>query len=411
MTERAHSLAAPQNDLSAGGKPVGRRFTIASQTSDSLARAARFLTPHGPIDTPAFMPVGTAATVKGLTPADLQVLRPACILANAYHLWLRPGAGTVRRAGGIHSFMGWPGPVLTDSGGFQLLSLAHLANIHECGAEIRSHLDGELRMLSPERAMAVQASLGSDIAMALDVCPPYPCTPQALVEATERTTRWARRSLEAEHAPGQAVFGIVQGGVDHDLRRASAEAIGALGFDGFGIGGLSVGEERDATWSALETAVAYLPADRPRYLMGVGSPDDMVEAISRGIDLFDCVLPTRLGRNGAVFTRRGRMDLRNAALAARRDPIDPTCDCLACTRFSLGYLHHQVRAREELGLRLASIHNVRFLVRLAAEARQAILEDRFAAFRAAAVPEWQRPNAVAGRANRERWLLGRGVPE
>ncbi len=355
------------------------------------------------------MPVGTAATVKGLTPADLAALEPACILANTYHLWLRPGEDTVRRAGGIHAFMGWPGPVLTDSGGFQLLSLAHLADIREGGAEIRSHLDGELRMLSPERAMAVQASLGSDIAMALDVCPPYPCTPMALREATERTARWARRSLEAEHAPGQLVFGIVQGGADGELRRASAEAIGAMEFDGFGIGGLSVGEERDATWPALDAAVTYLPGDRPRYLMGVGSPDDVVEAISRGIDLFDCVLPTRLGRNGAVFTDRGRLDLRNAALATRRDPIDPMCDCLACTRFSLGYLHHQVRAREELGLRLASIHNVRFLVRLARDARRAILEGRFADFRATAVPAWQRPNAVAGRANRERWLQGHGV--
>ncbi len=357
------------------------------------------------------MPVGTAATVKGLTPADLERLGPACILANTYHLWLRPGAEVVQRAGGIHAFMGWPGPVLTDSGGFQLLSLAHLAEVHEGGAEIRSHLDGEVRLLSPERAMAVQASLGSDIAMALDVCPPYPCTREALVEATERTARWARRSLAAEHAHGQAVFGIVQGGVDRELRRASAEAIGSLGFDGFGIGGLSVGEERAATWPALDTALVHLPADRPRYLMGVGSPDDIVEAISRGIDLFDCVLPTRLGRNGAVFTPRGRLDLRNAALASRRDPIDPACDCLACTRFSLGYLHHQVRAREELGLRLASIHNVRFLVRLAAEARKAILEHRFAEFRRAAIREWRRPDAVAGRANREHWLRDHGVAE
>jgi queuine tRNA-ribosyltransferase len=384
-------------------------LTVEAQAADCPARAGHFPTAHGEIETPAFMPVGTAATVKGLTPADLTALEPACILANTYHLWLRPGADTVRRAGGLHAFMGWPGAILTDSGGFQLLSLAHLADIHEGGAEIRSHLDGELRMLSPERAMAVQASLGSDIAMALDVCPPYPCPPEALVEATERTTRWARRSLEAEHAPCQLVFGIVQGGVDRALRRSSAEAIGEMGFDGFGIGGLSVGEEREATWPALDTVVAHLPQERPRYLMGVGSPDDVVEAISRGVDLFDCVLPTRLGRNGAVFTDHGRLDLRNAALAARHDPIDPNCDCLACTRFSLGYLHHQIRAREELGLRLASIHNVHFLVRLARDARQAILEGRFAEFRESAVPEWQRPNAAAGRADRARWLRRQGV--
>jgi queuine tRNA-ribosyltransferase len=255
--------------------------------------------------------------------------------------------------------------------------------------------------------MAIQAALGSDIAMALDVCPPYPCSPVDLLEATDRTTRWARRSLEGEHAAGQAVFGIVQGGVDLELRRASAEAIAALGFDGFGIGGLSVGEAREATWPALEAAIRHLPPDRPRYLMGVGSPDDVIAAIARGVDLFDCVLPTRLGRNGAVFTPSGRLDLRSSALAPRRDPIDPDCDCLACTQFTLGYLHHLVRAQEELGLRLASIHNVRFLVSLTVRARQAILAGGFAEFVATAVPDWRRPDAAAGRANREHWLRAR----
>jgi queuine tRNA-ribosyltransferase len=265
--------------------------------------------------------------------------------------------------------------------------------------------------LSPERAMAIQAALGSDIAMALDVCPPYPCSATDLADATDRTARWARRSLETDHALGQAVFGIVQGGVDLALRRTSAETMASLGFDGYGIGGLSVGEDRDSTWPALEVAVAHLPADRPRYLMGVGSPDDVVEAIARGVDLFDCVLPTRLGRNGSVITSRGRLDLRNAGLARRVDPIDPGCDCFTCTHFSVGYLHHLVRGQEELGLRLASIHNVRYLVRLAKNARQAILDGRFAEFRTSAVPDWRRPDAAVGRANRARWLQARvGAP-
>jgi queuine tRNA-ribosyltransferase len=387
------------------------RFSVLAHAEDGVARAAVFRTVHGAIETPAFMPVGTAATVKGLTPADLEALGPSCVLANTYHLWLRPGPDTVRRAGGIHAFMGWNGPILTDSGGFQLLSLAHLARIGEGGAEIHSHLDGELYFLSPERAMAIQAALGSDIAMALDVCPPYPCAPTDLRDATDRTSRWAARSLAAEHSSGQAVFGIVQGGVDLELRRASAEMIAALGFDGYGIGGMSVGEDRESTWPALETAIAHLPVNRPRYLMGVGSPDDVVEAIARGVDLFDCVLPTRLGRNGAVLTTRGRLDLRNAGLAARREPIDPDCDCPTCAQFSVGYLHHLVRGQEELGLRLASIHNVRFLVRLAAKAREAIIAGRFAEFRACAVPDWRRPDASVGRVNRQRWLKARaGAP-
>lgn len=385
-------------------------FSIVARASECEARAGVLRTGHGAIETPAFMPVGTLATVKGLTPADLESLRPACVLANAFHLWLRPGEDTIRRAGGIHAFMGWRGPVLTDSGGFQLLSLSHLATIDEWGAVMRSPYDGEVRCLTPERAMEVQAALGSDIAMVLDVCPPYPCRAVDLAEATHRTTRWAQRSLAAGRANGQAVFGIVQGGTDPELRQASASALVRLGFEGYGIGGLSVGEERSATWRALSAAVACLPDDRPRYLMGVGAPDDVLEAIAHGVDLFDCVLPTRLGRNGAVFTTWGRMDLRSADLATSRGPIDPECDCLACRRFSVGYVHHLVRAREELGLRLASIHNVRFLIRLVADARRAIVDDRFARFRARVLANWHRPDAELARQNRERWTRRRGGP-
>jgi queuine tRNA-ribosyltransferase len=257
--------------------------------------------------------------------------------------------------------------------------------------------------------MAVQAALGSDIAMVLDVCPPHPCPPAELIAATSRTTRWAERSLAAPHAPGQAIFGIVQGGVDLGLRRSSARSLAQMGFDGYGIGGLSVGEERAATWPALDAALAELPSDRPRYLMGVGEPDDLLEAIARGVDMFDCVLPTRLGRNGTVMLPTGRLDLRRTALAGQSGPLDPACDCSVCARFSVGYLHHLVRSGEELGLRLASTHNVRFLLRLAEGARAAILAGRFEEYRSEALRTWRRSDRTAGRENRARWLRARAT--
>lgn len=334
-------------------------------------------TEHGPIETPGFMPVGTQATVKGLTPRELLEIGAQCVLANTYHLWLRPGTELIERLGGLHRFMGWNGPILTDSGGFQVLSLAALRQIDEQGVTFASHLDGAARLLTPELAMEVQAALGSDIAMALDVCPPYPCGDRDLREATERTFRWAERCLKPAPRGRQLRFGIVQGGVEEVLRRRAARTIGALPFDGWAIGGLLVGEPRERTWQALDAVLDGLPPDGPRYLMGAGAPADILSAISRGVDLFDSVLPTRLGRTGAVFTPGGRLNLRSAELARRDAPLDPTCDCPACRGYSVAYLHHLVRAREDLGLRLASLHNVRFLVRLAGEARRAILEGRF----------------------------------
>jgi queuine tRNA-ribosyltransferase len=276
--------------------------------------------------------------------------------------------------------MGWNGPILTDSGGFQLLSLRALARIEERGATLESPVDGTPRCLTPEVAMEVQADLGSDIAMVLDVCSPYPCDPADLVAATDRTARWAARSLRSRHAAAQSVFGIVQGGTNLELRRRSARAIAALGFDGYAIGGLSVGEERRETWPALDAAIDELPPQAPRYLMGVGAPRDLLEGIGRGVDLFDSVFPTRLGRRGSVFVREGRRDLLSSQESQQREPIDPTCDCAACASFSVGYLHHLLRAREELGMRLASLHNVGFLTRLAASARDAIVEGCFSDF-------------------------------
>lgn len=352
-------------------------------------------TRHGTIHTPAFMPVGTLASVKGLTPAELEAVGSSALLANAYHLWVGPGADVIRKAGGLHRFMGWKGSILTDSGGFQLLSLGKLTRIEERGARILSPFDQQERMLSPEVAMEIQTQLDSDIAMILDICPPYPCAPDELREATDRTTRWARRALSAPRPEGQAIFGIVQGGIDRALRCRSAQQLADLSFDGYGIGGLSVGEERAKTWPAVETALRWLPPQRPRYLMGVGAPDDILEGIARGIDLFDSVLPTRLGRNGSVFTDRGRLDLHSATLAGRAAPLDAACDCPACVGFPLAYLHHLVRSGQDLGLRLASLHNVRYLTRLAAEARRAIVENRFPWFCRDALRAWPRSLAAA----------------
>lgn len=344
------------------------------------ARAGILSTPRGCIHTPAFMPVGTLASVKGLDTRELDAAGVECVVANAYHLSLRPGVDVIAQAGGLHAFMGWDRPILTDSGGFQVLSLARLRHIDEQGVTFQD-ARGEKRKLTPEAAMEIQAVLAPDIAVVLDVCLPYPCGALETEEAAERTIRWARRSLQARGRFGQPVFGIVQGGVDPVLRRRSAQALASLPFDGYGIGGLSVGETRNVTWPAVEGAVGPLPPDRPRHLMGVGAPDDVTAAIAHGIDLFDCVLPTRLGRSGIALTASGRLDVRSSTLARSVHALDPACICPACSHFSLGYLHHLVRCREDLALRLLSLHNVRFLARLAADARQAIVEGRFDAGR------------------------------
>jgi len=336
------------------------------------ARRGRLHTAHGMIHTPAFMPVGTQATVKALTPDEVRDLGAQVLLGNTYHLALRPGADRIARLGGLHRFMGWEGAILTDSGGFQVFSLDHLVKVSDDGATFRSHLDGSEQRFTPESVMAIQRQLRSDVAMAFDQPVSWPATDMTARVAMERTHRWAERCLTAEAAPGQLRFGITQGGFDDELRRKSAAVLGQLPFDGFGVGGLSLGEPKTVTYRLLSLQTAILPRDRPRYLMGVGTPADLVEAIARGIDMFDCVLPTRIARNGSILTRGGRINLRNRRFIEDAGPPDEGCDCYTCQRFSRAYLRHLFMAGEILGHRLASIHNLRLLVRLVAQIREKI---------------------------------------
>ncbi len=345
------------------------------------ARIGRLITPHGPIDTPQFMPVGTQATVKALTPGDLHAAGAQMILGNTYHLNLRPTAERIAALGGLHRFMGWDGPILTDSGGFQVFSLAHLRSVDDDGVTFTSHLDGSTHRLTPERAMEIQALLGSDVAMAFDqlVDPVLPRPDVA--EAMERTHSWARRCLDAR-SPGQAVFGIVQGGVDAELRRESVSAIADMDFDGIAIGGLSVGESKADMASTLEVVAEALGTDpRPRYLMGVGSPVDFFTAVERGIDLFDCVLPTRVARTGQVWTDAGRLNLRNAGFLDDPEPIDAACACEACRGFSRAYVAHLFRARELLAYRLATVHNVTWTLELMRRLRASLVDGSFGTLR------------------------------
>ncbi len=347
------------------------------------ARVGRIMTPHGPIDTPQFMPVGTQATVKSLTPGDLHSAGAEMILGNTYHLNLRPTAERIARLGGLHRFMGWDGPILTDSGGFQVFSLADLRSVDEDGVTFTSHLDGSTHRLTPERAMEIQALLGSDVAMAFDqlVDPGLPVA--EVKDAMERTHRWAARSLAARGRADQATFGIVQGGVDAHLRRSSVAAIAALPFDGIAVGGLSVGESKTEMAATLDVVAEALGDDpRPRYLMGVGSPVDFFSAAERGIDLFDCVLPTRVARTGQVWTDGGRLNLRNAAFMDDPAPIDADCACEACRNHSRAYIAHLFRARELLAYRLASVHNVTWTLKLMRRLRASLTDGSFGALRA-----------------------------
>jgi queuine tRNA-ribosyltransferase len=333
------------------------------------------------------MPVGTAATVKAMKPADVRGSGADIILGNTYHLMLRPGAERVARLGGLHAFMGWERPILTDSGGYQVMSLSKLAKVTEEGVAFKSHLDGSKHMISPERSMEIQRLLGSDIVMAFDQLVPTTSTRDAQVEAMERSMRWARRSREAfdsgaEHAAGAALFGIQQGALDEGLRRASAEALIEIGFDGYAVGGLAVGEGQEAMFGCLDFAPGQLPADRPRYLMGVGKPDDIVGAVERGIDMFDCVLPTRSGRTGQAFTRTGPINIRNARFGEDKGPLDSVCSCPVCGRWSRAYLHHLVRSDEILGAMLMTEHNIWFYQELMSDLRVAISERRLTRFAA-----------------------------
>jgi queuine tRNA-ribosyltransferase len=357
-------------------------FTLEAVDAETGARAGRFETPHGPVLTPAFMPVGTQATVKSLDPTELHALGARMVLANTYHLSRRPGAETVARLGGLHRFMAWDGPLLTDSGGFQVFSLAHLRRLDEDGVTFRSHIDGSERRLTPEVAIEAQEQLGADVIMAFDECIEAPATYERARDALERTHRWAERCRRAHTRPDQALFGIVQGGLFDDLRLEGARAIGALDFPGYAIGGVSVGESKADCWRVAALVAPRLPPGRPRYLMGVGSPEDLVQGVGAGIDLFDCVLPTRLARNGTVLTDSGRESLVRSRWRETEGPFDPTCDCSTCARFSAAYLHHLFRAEELLGHRLASVHNLRYMARLSDRMRQAVMEGRFGAWRA-----------------------------
>jgi queuine tRNA-ribosyltransferase len=354
-------------------------FDFSLQARDGRGRAGTFTTPHGPLATPVFAPVGTQATVKALTPDQLEALGASLILANTYHLYLRPGDELIGRMGGLHRFMHWNGPILTDSGGFQVFSLTNRSSVDADGVTFRSHLDGSEHRLTPEKAIAIQENLGADIIMALDVCP-APNDRPAVELATERTHRWAERCLAAHTRDDQALFGIVQGGVFDDLRRQSAAFIGGSDFVGIGIGGLSVGESKAETLAALDLLDDALPEDRPRYLMGVGSPDDLVEGVQRGVDMFDCVLPTRMARNHAALTPTGRLNLRRADYAEDDRPIDPECACYTCRTFTRSYLRHLCVAGEMLAATLLSIHNLHTLVALMRDLRQAILDSRLEAF-------------------------------
>ncbi|WP_374944298.1 tRNA guanosine(34) transglycosylase Tgt [Sphingomonas sp.] len=361
------------------------RFAFSIHATCGKARTGTIRMGRGDIRTPAFMPVGTAATVKAMKPADVAAAGADILLGNTYHLMLRPGAERVARLGGLHALMGWSKPILTDSGGYQVMSLADLTKRSEDGVAFKSHLDGSRHLLNPERSMEIQRLLGSDIVMAFDELVPTTSTPEVQMAAMERSMRWAKRSRDAfdaggEHAERAALFGIQQGALDEGLRKASADALTAIGFDGYAVGGLAVGEGQDAMFAALDFAPDQLPADKPRYLMGVGKPTDIVGAVERGVDMFDCVLPTRSGRTGQAFTRAGPLNIRNARHAEDTGPLDPACACPVCTTWSRAYLHHLVRAGEILGAMLMTEHNICFYQDLMADLREAIADRRLPQF-------------------------------
>lgn len=358
------------------------RYELIKECKNTGARLGKLHTPHGIIDTPAFMPVGTQATVKAMSPDELKDIGAQIILSNTYHLYIRSGHKLVEKAGGLHGFMNWDRPILTDSGGFQVFSLNELRKITEEGVEFKSHLDGSKHFFSPEFVMEIEQSLGADIIMAFDECTPYPCDKDYAQKSMERTIRWLKRCISAHNNyENQALFGIVQGSVFRDLRIESAKMTVDLDLPGYAIGGLSVGEPKDVMNEVLEYTVPYLPENKPRYLMGVGSPDSLIDGSIRGIDMFDCVLPTRIARNGTVMTTNGKLVVRNAEYADDLRPMDDSCDCYACKNFSRAYIRHLIKAGEILGARLTTIHNLRFLQNLMKDIRNAIADDNLLGFK------------------------------
>lgn len=353
-------------------------YELIKKDSRTKARRGRVNTPHGPIETPVFMPVGTAGTVKAMKPEEVRDMGAQIILGNTYHLYLRPGHEVVKAAGGLHKFMNWERAILTDSGGFQVFSLGAMRKISEEGVEFRSHIDGSKHMLSPEKSMEIQNALGSDIMMAFDECAPYPADRNYVKNSLERTTRWLKRCKEYhKNTEQQSLFGIMQGGMYKDLRKQSAEEIVELDLPGYAIGGLSVGEPKEIMYEVMDDCVDYLPADKPRYLMGVGSPDCLFEGVERGIDMFDCVLPTRIARHGIAMTSQGRVNIKNAKYERDFTPLDPNCDCYTCRNYSKAYLRHLFKSDEILSSMLMTTHNLHFLVNTMAGIRKAIEEDRF----------------------------------
>ncbi|WP_269774720.1 tRNA guanosine(34) transglycosylase Tgt [Bacillus siamensis] len=358
------------------------RYEFIKECKQTGARLGRVHTPHGSFETPVFMPVGTLATVKTMSPDELKSMDAGIILSNTYHLWLRPGHDIVKEAGGLHQFMNWDRAILTDSGGFQVFSLSKFRNIEEEGVHFRNHLNGDKLFLSPEKAMEIQNALGSDIMMAFDECPPYPAEYDYMKRSVERTSRWAERCMEAHgRSDEQGLFGIVQGGEYEDLRTQSAKDLVSLDFPGYAIGGLSVGEPKHVMNRVLEFTTPLLPKDKPRYLMGVGSPDALIDGAIRGVDMFDCVLPTRIARNGTVFTNEGRLNMKNAKYERDFRPIDEECSCHTCKNYSRAYIRHLIRCNETFGIRLTTYHNLHFLLHLMEQVRQAIREDRLGDFR------------------------------
>jgi len=356
-------------------------FTIIHKDKNSKARLGKLTTAHGALDTPVFMPVGTHATIKGLMFKDVQEAGAQIVLANAYHVFLRPGIEVIKKAGGLHKFMGWNKPILTDSGGYQVFSLALFRKMHDRGVEFQSHIDGLKHFLTPEDVMQIQKDLGSDIVMPLDECIQYPCTKDQAKVAMERTIDWAKRSLDVQDKEKQLLFGIIQGATYEDLRSDCAKRLVDMDFDGYSIGGVSVGESSNLIYNIIDLVVGLIPDEKPRYAMGIGYPFDIVEAVDRGVDMFDCVIPTRFGRNGTAFTSTGKIIIRNAPYAEDLRPLDAKCGCYVCKNFSRAYLRHLFNAKEMLGLVLLSLHNVYFFLDLMRQIRQAIKEDRFGQFK------------------------------
>ncbi|HLI89740.1 MAG TPA: tRNA guanosine(34) transglycosylase Tgt [Ktedonobacteraceae bacterium] len=384
-------------------------FSIDTACPTTWARACTIQTPHGTIQTPIFMPVGTQASVKSVSPEELHAAGATIILANTYHLMLRPGSPLIAELGGLHAFMHWDGPILTDSGGFQVWSLGHLRKLSEEGVLFKSHLDGSLHQLTPERVMQIEAELGADIILPLDICSPYPCPPLDARKAMEQTHRWEERALLAKerYRPEQTLFGIVQGAFEPDLRRESARVIGSMPFAGLSIGGLSVGEPKEKMWEMLRYVTPELPRDKPRHLLGVGSPEDLVIGVGLGMDMFDCALPTRVARHGGLFTTHGRVRITAARFRAQQGPIEEGCDCYTCQHYSAAYVHHLARAEEQLYYRLGSIHNLRFMLRLAGQLRAAIIDGTYPAFRDAFLERYMPASEQVRQEQREKWKAAR----